>query len=106
MAEAQPFYQVRLLFPIPALGGGALLDVGVYAVSFTSFVLGEPVRIESMMTPAPTGLDAQAACILGYDGGELALVSTAVTTNTPWEATILETNGKIRAAQTDNLSEL
>ena len=80
----------------PALGGGALLDVGVYAVSFTSFVLGEPVRVESMMTPAPTGVDAQAACILGYEGGELALVSTAVTTNTPWEATILGTNGKIR----------
>jgi hypothetical protein len=36
------------------------------------------------------------ACILGYEGGELALVSTAVTTNTPWEATILGTNGKIR----------
>ena len=34
--------------------------------------------------------------ILGYEGGELALVSTAVTTNTPWEATILGTNGKIR----------
>ena len=78
MAEAQPFFQVRLLFPIPALGGGALLDVGVYAVSFTFFVLGEPVRF------------------LGYDGGELALVSTAVTTNTPLEATILGTNGKIR----------
>jgi hypothetical protein len=39
---------------------------------------------------------SEPACILGYDGGELALVSTAVTTNTPWEATILGTNGKIR----------
>jgi predicted dehydrogenase len=85
-----------LTFPNLRLSSSALLDVGVYAVSFTSFVLGEPVRVESMMTPAPTGVDAQAACILGYDGGELALVSTALTTNTPWEATILGTNGKIR----------
>jgi predicted dehydrogenase len=56
-----------LTFPNLGLGSSALLDVGVYAVSFTSFVLSEP-----------------------------ALVSTAVTTNTPWEATILGTNGKIR----------
>lgn len=80
----------------PALGGGALLDVGVYAVSFTSFVLGEPTRVESMMTPAPTGVDAQSACILGYESGALAVITTAVTTNTPWEATILGTQGKIR----------
>jgi predicted dehydrogenase len=80
----------------PVLGGGALLDVGVYPVSLASMVLGEPERIVSMADIGSTGVDEQSAIILGYEGGKLALLSTAIRTNTPHEARIMGTEGLIR----------
>ena len=49
----------------PELGGGALLDLGVYPVSFASMVLGTPTRIEALVEPAPTGVDGQVSILLG-----------------------------------------
>jgi predicted dehydrogenase len=43
----------------PELGGGALLDLGVYPVSFASMVLGTPERIVTLSTPAFTGVDGR-----------------------------------------------
>ena len=81
----------------PALGGGALLDVGIYATSFASFVLGpHPTRIESMAHIGETGVDEQNALILGYENGAMALLSSAIRTSTPHEATIVGTEGTIR----------
>jgi len=80
----------------PALGGGALLDVGIYTISMASMVLGaKPDRIESTATMGETGVDEQSAFILGYEGGELAVLYTAVRTSTPVEARILGTDGRI-----------
>ena len=56
----------------PELGGGALLDLGVYPVSFASMVLGTPSRIVSMSDPAFTGVDAQTSMLFGYDSGAQA----------------------------------
>jgi len=42
----------------PELGGGALLDLGIYPVSFASMILGQPERVAAMATPAFTGVDA------------------------------------------------
>ena len=53
----------------PELGGGALLDLGVYPVSFASMVLGTPDRIVSMSDRAFTGVDAQTSMLFGYDSG-------------------------------------
>ena len=80
----------------PELGGGALLDVGVYTVSFASMIFGPPARIVSLAHLGETGVDEQAAMVLGYDGGQLAVLHAAVRTNTPQEATILGTEGRIR----------
>lgn len=80
----------------PALGGGALLDVGIYTISMASMVLGpHPDRIETTATLGETGVDEQSAFILGYGGGELAVLYTAVRTSTPVEARILGTDGHI-----------
>ena len=79
----------------PALGGGALLDVGCYTVSFASMVLGAPDRVQGMATLGETGVDEQAAMILGYPGGQFALLSTAIRTNTPHTAVINGTDGRI-----------
>lgn len=79
-----------------ALGGGALLDVGIYTISMASMVLGpNPDRIETTATMGETGVDEQSAFILGYEGGEMAVLYTAVRTSTPVETRILGTDGRI-----------
>ncbi|HNR29299.1 MAG TPA: Gfo/Idh/MocA family oxidoreductase [Candidatus Hydrogenedentes bacterium] len=85
----------RLLDPL--LAGGGLLDVGVYCVSLASMVYGrEPSRIAGLAHLGRTRVDEQSAVVLGYDGGALALLSSAVRTNTPQEAIIMGTEGIIR----------
>ena len=80
----------------PHLGGGGLLDVGIYPVSLASMILGQPSRITSMAELGETGIDEQAAVIFGYAGGELAVLTTAVRTSTPQEAFVLGTEGRIK----------
>ena len=80
----------------PALGGGALLDVGVYNISLASWLLGTPGRIVSLAQLGATGVDEQAAMIFGYDRGQMALLATAIRTSTPSEALIAGTEGSIR----------
>jgi predicted dehydrogenase len=60
----------------PALGGGALLDLGIYPISFASQVFGrQPVRIASSVVMAETGVDQRFAAIFEYGDGGLAQVS-------------------------------
>jgi len=80
----------------PNLAGGSLLDVGVYTVSLASWVLGTPSKVASFAHIGSTGVDEQNAIILGYDEGRLALLSSAVRTQTPMEATVMGTDGMIR----------
>jgi dihydrodiol dehydrogenase / D-xylose 1-dehydrogenase (NADP) len=79
-----------------ALGGGALLDVGVYPVSLASHILGKPTEILSKAHLGETGVDEQAGIILGYPQGQIALLHTAIRTTTPHEATLLGKEGLIR----------
>jgi predicted dehydrogenase len=80
----------------PALGGGALLDVGVYNISLASWLLGTPGLSVSIARIGTTGVDEQAAIIFGYDQGQMALLATAIRTSTPSEALIAGTDGSIR----------
>jgi predicted dehydrogenase len=80
----------------PALGGGALLDVGIYNISLASWLLGTPGLNVSLARLGTTGVDEQAAMIFGYDGGQMALLATAIRTSTPSEALIAGTDGSIR----------
>jgi dihydrodiol dehydrogenase / D-xylose 1-dehydrogenase (NADP) len=80
----------------PELGGGALLDVGIYPISFASMVLGTPSRIVSMAHLGQTSVDEQAGIVFGYEGGQLAVLYTALQTSTAIEATVMGTEGKIR----------
>ncbi len=80
----------------PALGGGALLDVGVYPVMLAFLFLGEPVRIHSAAAIGATGVDEQCAILFEYADGALALLGAAIQTDTPKEATICGTDGRIR----------
>jgi predicted dehydrogenase len=81
----------------PRLGGGGLLDVGIYTVAMAFMVFGgPPSRITGMADIGKTGVDEQAAILFGYDGGQLAALTCAVRTSTPHEATIIGTEGRIR----------
>ncbi len=80
----------------PALGGGALLDVGVYPVSLATLLLGEPDRIAAVAALGATGIDENTGMLLGYPGGEVALLATTVRASTLQEAIILGSAGSIR----------
>ncbi len=79
-----------------ALGGGALLDVGIYVISMASMILGpRPSRVASTTQIGETGVDEQSAFLLQYPGGELAVLSCAVRTGTAVEARVFGTEGSI-----------
>ncbi len=80
----------------PALGGGGLMDVGVYTVSLASMIFGTPNRSTSLANIGSTGVDEEAAMLLGYPKGGLAVLSTAIRLNTPHEATLMGTDGSIK----------
>lgn len=79
-----------------ALGGGALLDVGIYSLSFAAMILGaDPTQVVSTADIGETGVDEQSAFLLRYEGGELAVLSCAVRTSTAVEVKIFGTDGSI-----------
>ena len=80
----------------PRLGGGALLDVGVYCVSFASMVLGRPSGSVGISHLGETGVDEQASVVLEHEGGRLANLSIGIRTTTPQEATIMGSEAYIR----------
>ncbi|MEV8401986.1 Gfo/Idh/MocA family protein [Streptomyces niveus] len=79
----------------PALGGGALLDLGVYPVSFAQLILGEPDRVQADALLSPEGVDLNTGMLLGWDSGATALLSCSVTARTPSTATVTGTAGRI-----------
>lgn len=78
-----------------ALGGGALLDLGIYPLSFASALFGRPETILASATFKSTGADAQVATIFRYAGGQIASTLSASDTKGPNTATILGTEGRI-----------
>ncbi len=79
----------------PELGGGALLDLGIYPVSFASMVLGTPQRIVSISDPALTGVDAQTSMLFGYANGAQAVLTCTLRAKSPTTACIVGTEARI-----------
>ncbi len=71
----------------PNLAGGAMLDLGVYPVSFASSVLGPPDVVVAAGDRAPTGVDAQVSMVL-TSGGAQACLNTTLGARTPTTASI------------------
>ena len=82
----------------PELGGGALLDLGVYPVSFASMVLGTPSRVVSLSDPAFTGVDAQTSMLFGYDSGAQAVLTCTLRAKSPTRAAIVGRDARIEVA--------
>lgn len=79
----------------PALAGGALLDLGIYPVSFAWDIFGAPATVQASASMSATGVDRQTAIVLGYESGAQALLHTALDTSGPNTATILGSDGWI-----------
>ncbi|MBA3249879.1 MAG: Gfo/Idh/MocA family oxidoreductase [Geodermatophilaceae bacterium] len=81
----------------PDLGGGALLDLGVYPVAFADLVLGAPDRVTAVGGYADSGVDAQLSAVL-RTGAAHAVVTTTLTARTPTTAAVCGTAGRVEIA--------
>lgn len=79
----------------PELGGGALLDLGVYPVTFAHLFLGEPRTVRAAAVLTPEGTDQNTALILGYDSGALASLHCGIVGDTSHRAVLTGTTGRI-----------
>ncbi len=84
----------------PELGGGALLDLGIYPVAFAVDVLGMPQGVRAHAALTPTGVDRQTAMILDYADGRQAVLHTALDTAGPNRAAVIGTEGSIEIDRT------
>jgi predicted dehydrogenase len=84
----------------PALGGGAVLDVGIYPVSYASMVFGgQPTQIHATARLGQTGVDEEAAMLFSYPGGRSAQLACATRLQTAQAATIYGTEGRIQVPE-------
>ncbi|MGI6536882.1 MAG: Gfo/Idh/MocA family protein [Caldicoprobacterales bacterium] len=81
----------------PAACGGGLMDVGIYPVSLASmFFKEQPEEIQALAEIGSTSVDEQSAYLFRYKGGEMAVLYSAIRTETPVEAVIMGTRGRIK----------
>ncbi|MFI1359934.1 Gfo/Idh/MocA family protein [Streptomyces sp. NPDC020898] len=72
----------------PELGGGALLDLGIYPVQFASMVLGAPTRVTAVGGMTKTGVDAHSTLVLTHERDAQSTLHTSILARTPMTAVI------------------
>ncbi len=87
-----PFDPEHRLFN-PHLGGGALLDLGMYPVQLCSLVLGASEQVVATGVVGETGVDEQVAAVLRYAGGRMGVVKAAIRVSMACTARISGTEG-------------
>ena len=90
-----PFDPDHRLFAME-LGGGALLDLGVYSAAVAWSFLGRPDSVTAVGELSPTGSDLTTAMQWHYDDGRFAHVSSTTRAVTPTTATVIGTTGWLR----------
>ena len=84
----------------PELAGGALLDLGIYPVSFAHMILGNPTSVTSSAVLTEKGVDAQTSMIFDYANGAQAVLNTTMIEQTPCRAVVAGLNGWIEIDRT------
>ena len=88
----------------PALGGGALLDVGCYTVSIARWILGEPERVTAS-SRMRNGVDATTSVLLGFPGGATASVWSSLESAQIQDLTVVTRDAVHRRTQAFNTQE-
>lgn len=78
------------------LGGGSLLDIGIYPLYLALLTLGMPNEIKAMARMAGTGVDSYCSMLLSHDNSAKAVLESTFETETPTQATIYGTAGMIK----------
>ena len=85
------------------LGGGALLDVGIYTISYSSFIFGNhPENIKSNLYIGKSGVDECVSINLEYEEGKQAQLYSSINLDTVRDANIIGTKGRIRVPKFSN----
>jgi predicted dehydrogenase len=79
----------------PTLGGGTILDLGVYVVTLATMVLGAPSDVSAKIERSDAGVDLQAGIVLRHPGG-VSTLSTSFVSDAGNEAIVSGTDGRIR----------
>jgi len=87
-----PFNPDNRLYNLEA-GGGALLDLAVYPISLSYGLFGPPTKIQTAVDKCETGVDQCSALTFEYQTGQIALIYSSFTTQTPTEARIMGDSG-------------
>lgn len=80
----------------PELGGGALLDLGIYPLSIAASLLGPVASVKAQALMGPTGVDVHTGFTLVHEGGGMSLCSCSLRARTPAELTIAGPLGHVR----------
>jgi predicted dehydrogenase len=78
------------------LGGGALLDLGIYPLSISAALLGPVASVTAQAEIGPTGVDLNTGFVLRHEGGGISSCACSITTHTPVELTVSGARGFIR----------
>jgi predicted dehydrogenase len=79
----------------PALGGGALLDLGVYPISFAVDVLGVPTGVVAAGSLSDQGVDTQMGLVLTHEGGTQSMIHFGLDLRSPNTASVIGEEGRI-----------
>ena len=91
----------------PELAGGALLDVGIYPLSFIAMILGDEVAsITSSCVKTETGVDAQNAVILTYKNGKMAIAHSGMLGATEQFGIVYGSKGYLVAENINNVDRV
>ena len=80
----------------PELGGGALLDLGIYPLSIAASLLGPVVSARAQAHMGATGVDVQTGFTLQHESGAMSVCSCSLLARTPGELTVSGTRGHVR----------
>lgn len=80
----------------PELGGGALLDLGIYPLSIAASLLGPVREVKAQARMGETGVDVQTGFTLKHEGGGMSVCSCSFLARTPGELTVSGTRGHVR----------
>ena len=79
----------------PELGGGSLLDIGIYPIFLSKLLLGKPLSTTVSSIKAPTGVDLTNGIIFTHEGGKMSILSSTFAVNLETEAQIVGDEGTI-----------